>query len=361
MGSGKETMDRLRERIYFVVLLFATVGASHALIANELSDSTDPVVRSLLIGSVLFLLLQVWALRSASFGVRAVAGTLYLAVAVIVLSTIAYSLYLQPSQAYAQVSLISLYSWLPLVYASFFLMYESRAAVVRSGILYMLILCVSVPKAVATMGSSVPFEGFNAVSQVYFTHAGVIAVLFFFTRLRGQLARTQAVADQMRELAWTDVLTGISNRRQIEEVLSDETARSLRYGQPLSVILFDLDDFKSLNDDLGHDAGDRALVAVTRLIEPHLRATDHLARWGGEEFLIVATETPVEAAGLLADRVRSAVTDYPLEGERHVSASFGVAAYHPGDAPSDLIKRADVALYRAKALGKNRVEREHAA
>jgi diguanylate cyclase (GGDEF)-like protein len=361
LGDNKETLDQLRERVYLIVLLFGAFGASIALVAYELAGNEDPFIRGVLILSVVILLLHVWALRSATFGIRVVERTLYVAVTTIAVSNAAYALYVQPSRALAQASLLGQYLWLPVVFAFLFLVYESRAALVRSVILYLLLVCVSLPELVLAASSGVGLEVFNTLGQVYLANAATIAALYFFTRLKGQLARARAIVEQMTELARTDVLTGLSNRRHAEEVLSDETARSQRYGHPLSVILFDLDDFKSLNDDLGHDAGDRVLKEVARLIEPHLRTTDRLARWGGEEFLIVATETPAQATGMLANRIRSAINAHPFEGDRRVSASFSVASYRKGDDPVDMIKRADVALYRAKALGKNRVEGADAA
>lgn len=359
MRGGGKALDRLRERVYLVVLLFGAFGASSALLLHEIGGGGDPFVRGVLVICVVLLLLLAWAMRSARFGLRFVESTLYLAITTIALSNLAYALYLQPSPAMARASLLGQFLWLPVVFAFLFLVYESRVALLRSGILYLSLIGVSLPGVV--LGGGAPFEGLGTLGQVSLANAATITTLYFFTRLRGQLARTQALAEQMTQLARTDALTGISNRRHLEEILLDETARSLRYGQPLSVILFDLDDFKALNDEFGHDAGDRVLVEVARLIGPHLRATDRLARWGGEEFLIVAAGTPAGAAELLADRIRSAIEAHVFEGRLGLSASFGVATYRRGDEPSDLVKRADVALYRAKALGKNRVEGEHAA
>lgn len=130
---------------------------------------------------------------------------------------------------------------------------------------------------------------------------------------------------------------------------------------PFSLIFFDLDDFKKLNDSFGHDVGDRALVEVARLIMPHLRASDQFGRWGGEEFTILTTGTELESAQQLADRLRIAIENHRFGMDQHLSASFGIATYRPGDVGTALIKRADVALYRAKAQGKNRVEIETAA
>ncbi len=159
------------------------------------------------------------------------------------------------------------------------------------------------------MGSKDPFESFSSLGQLYISSASIIAVLFFFTQMKDRLRETQAVAERMTELARTDGLTGIPNRRCIEEAIDLEIERSRRYDLPLSLITFDLDNFKRLNDTFGHDAGDRVLIEVARLVEPHRRANDRFGRWGGEEFTIVAPETTAEFARHLADRLRAAIED----------------------------------------------------
>ncbi|MGI9048051.1 MAG: GGDEF domain-containing protein [Rubrobacteraceae bacterium] len=173
------------------------------------------------------------------------------------------------------------------------------------------------------------------------------------------MRQSRARADQMALLAQTDSLTGVSNRRRIEELLEQETERAERYDLPLSLITFDLDDFKQLNDTFGHDAGDAVLIETARVIGTCMRASDRFGRWGGEEFTIVAPETPVEDAWQLADRVRTTLERHDFETRVNLSASFGVATYRPGDNVGALVKRSDLALYRAKALGKNRVETEN--
>jgi diguanylate cyclase (GGDEF)-like protein len=208
------------------------------------------------------------------------------------------------------------------------------------------------------VGSKDPFESFSSLGQLYISSASIIAVLFFFTQMKDRLRETQAVAERMTELARTDGLTGIPNRRCIEEAIDLEIERSRRYDLPLSLITFDLDNFKRLNDTFGHDAGDRVLIEVARLVEPHLRANDRFGRWGGEEFTIVAPETTAESARHLADRLRAAIEDYDFGLIGRLSASFGVAAYGAQDSTTILVKRADVALYRAKAFGRNRAEAE---
>ena len=183
-------------------------------------------------------------------------------------------------------------------------------------------------------------------------------MLYFFSQMKGKLRETQAAADQMTLLAQTDALTNIPNRRAIEALLKQEVQRASRYDVPLSLIVFDLDYFKRLNDSFGHDAGNKVLVEVARAVESCLRGSDRFGRWGGEEFTVVTTETSFASAYQLADRVRKTIEDHEFGREYRLSASFGVAAHRSEDSAATLFKRADIALYRAKELGRNRVEPE---
>jgi len=133
-------------------------------------------------------------------------------------------------------------------------------------------------------------------------------------------------------------------------------ARADRYGHPLCVILCDIDHFKRINDTFGHDVGDGVLVEFARTMALSIRTNDTLARWGGEEFLVVVPEAGLDRAVELAQRLRRDVSgrEYPLAGR--VSASFGVARYRPGHPVEALLKQVDQALYRAKAAGRDRVE-----
>ncbi len=354
-------LERLKQQTYVVIISVGLVGAVMAWFINELTGTISPFTRGVFAFTSAVLALQMWLARSRRVRAEALGGLLYAALGAVVLSVILYALYLTPSETLTEISLVSLYLWLPLIYVFVFLIYDGVAALVRSGILYALILGITLPHALSTLGSTDPFEGLNTLGQLYISTPAAILILFFLTKMKDRLRESQIIAERMELLASTDPLTGIPNRRQLERTLEEEMERSRRYGKPLSVIAFDIDDFKHLNDTLGHDAGDIALVEVARLVESHLRASDRFGRWGGEEFVIVAPETSLEAAQLLSDRLRTAIEGHIFGWRWRLSASFGVASYRQGDSMGHLFKRADVALYRAKERGKNRVEVEHAA
>lgn len=156
--------------------------------------------------------------------------------------------------------------------------------------------------------------------------------------------------------ALTDSLTGIHNREKFDETLALEVDRARRYGTPLSLIMFDIDHFKDVNDLHGHQVGDTVLISLTRIISAHIREHDIFARWGGEEFMILAPGIPAESAAQLAEKLRGLVeeADFPVAG--HVTISLGVAQFQADDTPRSLAKQVDDALYRAKRGGRNRVE-----
>ncbi len=159
----------------------------------------------------------------------------------------------------------------------------------------------------------------------------------------------------MRE-ARTDALTGLLNRRALEEIAGLELKRSARAGAPLSVILCDVDHFKSINDRHGHAAGDRAIRSIGERLQTVLRETDAFGRWGGEEFLAILPGTAEDAASHLAERMRQAIESAPIDAATGLCAtiSLGVAGGGRADKWDALVKAADEALYRAKAEGRNR-------
>jgi diguanylate cyclase len=169
---------------------------------------------------------------------------------------------------------------------------------------------------------------------------------------------------RLRELNIKDQLTGAYNRRYLDNRLADECKRHLRYEHPLSVIMLDIDFFKKVNDQHGHEAGDRVLAEVAGRLVGTTRKSDCLVRYGGEEFCCILPETPLESAALLAERFRSSIAQSPIvagDTELQVTISLGVAELQGGDTPTTLLKRADDGLYEAKQSGRNRVvPRRHA-
>lgn len=146
----------------------------------------------------------------------------------------------------------------------------------------------------------------------------------------------------------TDPLTGVSNRRGLDAMLESQFAMMVRYETVFSLVLFDIDHFKAVNDKQGHLCGDQILQHVAALLDEKARETDLVARYGGEEFVVVMPQTGLEGAGVFAERVRQTV-----EEQLPVTVSGGVATAQDGDTPDSLMARADSALYGAKSAGRN--------
>jgi diguanylate cyclase (GGDEF)-like protein len=160
---------------------------------------------------------------------------------------------------------------------------------------------------------------------------------------------------KLRFLAHNDQLTGISNRHHLNNVLEREYERYQRYNSTFSFMIFDIDHFKNINDNYGHDIGDRILKELSDLVKNNIRRTDYFGRWGGEEFVIIAAESKLQEAEKLAQKLRREIEKYNFIKDENITASFGVAEIKE-ESIDQLIKRADDALYRAKENGRNRVE-----
>ena len=165
-------------------------------------------------------------------------------------------------------------------------------------------------------------------------------------------ARHQAELE-LTVLAATDHLTGIANRRQFRERLDEEFNRADRYHESLSLVMLDLDHFKQVNDEYGHDVGDQVLVELTEQIKSQIREIDLFARWGGEEFLIMLPETDRDTARTMVERIRHHVESHEFGQPPHITISLGLVTLRSSDDPDTFISRADKALYKAKAAGRN--------
>jgi diguanylate cyclase (GGDEF)-like protein len=181
-----------------------------------------------------------------------------------------------------------------------------------------------------------------------------------YSRLNKQLEREIAIRRKLeRELivaATVDKLTQIYNRRKLEDIIHQEIDRAKRYEIPLSLIMLDLDDFKSVNDTYGHLVGDDVLRTVASIIKSNIRASDSAGRWGGEEFMILVPETGLERARGLAEKIRHLIASHHFDQSCCITISLGLSEFQPGDTFDSFISRADNALYRAKTNGKNRAE-----
>ena len=165
----------------------------------------------------------------------------------------------------------------------------------------------------------------------------------------------QLQLDENRSLAERDALTLVANRYRLEKVLLEECDRAQRFRLPLALIAMDVDDFKPINDRYGHGVGDQTLVRVVECLQSCIRPEDMLARWGGDEFVLVLPKTSLDIAKALAETLRQKLRSRQQRDDFEITLSLGVAARLRDESPAALMARADQALYRAKAAGKDGV------
>ena len=200
----------------------------------------------------------------------------------------------------------------------------------------------------------------NAANRAISNLSGIRRQQDLLNTLARQNENLEELNKEFRELAIRDGLTGLFNHRYAEERLKEEFDRAARFERELSVLFIDLDHFKFFNDAHGHQAGDEVLQILSALMAKVIRKSDTLARWGGEEFVVIALETAREEACMLAERIRKAVTKYPFPNAAQqplgiVSLSIGVASRSNGtDSYGQLLRLADDAVYFAKDAGRNR-------
>jgi diguanylate cyclase (GGDEF)-like protein len=250
----------------------------------------------------------------------------------------------------------SLILWLPFVYILGFLILSTNRALWLSALFFLSTLLLGATAYLYFLANGLAIQNIDLLVEVYSASAFYIAVLYLVARIKEHYASELVVADDMSKLAMTDSVTQLNNRRLLNHYLKEEVNRAERHNQPLSILLFDLDLFKKINDTHGHNAGDDVLHEVAQLLRQIVRTSDPFGRWGGDEFLCLATNTTGEKAVELAERLRDAVQQHNFGVAGKVTASFGVTSYQKGDKPETLIRRADLGLYKAKAGGRNRVE-----
>jgi len=179
-------------------------------------------------------------------------------------------------------------------------------------------------------------------------------LVFLFVVL--MIARHKKILIAQKELAMMDPLTGVANRRAFFHLAKTEIDRSRRYKNPFSVIFIDIDDFKQINDLCGHQTGDRLLIAVVETIKLHVRAIDIIARFGGDEFVVLLVNSEKNSAALVARKLQKQLLDIMHKNQWGVTFSIGVATYHSApDSVDEAIKAADELMYHVKHNGKNNI------
>lgn len=271
-------------------------------------------------------------------------------VGILVSRLLAWELHLTPRPEDLGLLMVVL-AWFGVAYAMSFLVFGTRRGAIISVVGFVVLQSGMVISARVGMLAD---RGLREALGIAGSQAVLIGVVWVLARNVEALSAARATGELLTLQAMTDPLTGIANRRWLDDDLQRMIAQAGRDGRPMSVILIDLDHFKQVNDTFGHDVGDRVLRDSAARIAAATRDADRLGRWGGEEFLLLAPNADQAAARALAERCREAISGPAHEaGAVPITASLGVATLEPSDDARSIMRRADVALYTAKERGRN--------
>ncbi len=217
---------------------------------------------------------------------------------------------------------------------------------------------ISVPGGQWRIQMSLKKDEYFIEMHVAFYLFGLLIALFFIwfdVKKRKQTLEIQKLNKELKRMSLEDDLTGCHNRRYFEALVIREQKKAIRYNANMSVIMLDIDFFKDVNDQYGHHVGDVVLKELAKIMSEHIRASDDLARWGGEEFIILLPNTGAEQAVQVAEKLRLKIEHNVFEYNLKITASFGVAEYIQHESYDNLFKRVDSAVYLAKEKGRNQV------
>lgn len=245
--------------------------------------------------------------------------------------------------------------WFPLIYITIFIFLPQGQALLLSGLIYVSLAVPSLIIAVIERNEPEQARIFPYLLHMMLSHPIYIVVFSGVATLQISLRQAQAQANTMQVRANIDHLTQLANRRAATAFLHTALEQCRMGGLSAGVVLMDVDHFKAVNDTFGHGVGDQVLMHLARLLQSELRKSDLVARWGGEEFLVVLTPTTAAELHQTAERLRQLVAQYPYPRVGQVTASFGITLTQPDDQLETVLDRADNALYQAKQRGRNRV------
>ncbi|TVR29693.1 MAG: GGDEF domain-containing protein [Nitriliruptor sp.] len=357
MNEARAEQLRLEWRkrvVYQVASAFAAVVTALSWVTRE---PGDVIVERGYPFLLLVLLVFVVLLRQRHLRLWPIEITMFGILTFVVLGRLAWHLHFAGSLDEHLLVLAGAHYWSvgALVVGAFVMLDRRVGAMAATGVLLvsLLLVATSVWVEVTTTGT-MPTDAVLYLVRVHGFLAALLALTAAVSGMRRDLHRALARAEILNERATTDPMTGLANRWAGQERLAQERSAAQRYGRPLSIILLDLDNFKAINDQHGHVVGDGVLEVVADVLRRTVREVDLAVRWGGEEFLIIAPDTGIEAAGQLAERCRTAIADEQPDGLL-VTATFGVAELRRGEELDDLMRRADRHLYGAKDDGRDRV------
>ncbi len=340
----------LKRTVLMTILALAWVSSAAGWLLIEIHNKSSFVLRAVFSLNVLFHAVMLLIQWRRLLPQRYIDLSCLLFAAGICAACMGLRLY-APSYG-ASIDLQPLYLWIPIIYVFAFTVSNHQSSLRISLLILALFIALSLPYLLRHTDH--PYSNFTL--QLHMVSAVLISALYFFSSHAHRLQIAQLDLEELAFIANTDELTRLANRRHLAEAIANELLRFARYGHPFSIILIDIDHFKSVNDRFGHSVGDRVLVALSTRAMEMLRDVDTLGRWGGEEFIVILPETQFEETLHKASSLCSHVAASPLVDDYSITISCGVTTVREGDTADALIQRADAALYAAKAGGRNRAQ-----
>ncbi len=348
--ASPEIYSRQESYRYYLYSLCIVIGVPKMLVVWYYIQAADPFAR---IAYPVLAIYCAWALSAlikANLSLKTVERATLIVLGIVWLGRAIYMVAVSPEGLGEAVQAIYLSYILFCVLA--YVMFENATALKFSISIFVISLVISLSQI-----SLINFDKSYLESLQFQAYlAVIIGGIHALSYVKTELSESRAKADMLERIAYKDSLTGLNNRRRVYEALRNNLVVAERYERPLSIILLDIDHFKHINDTYGHDVGDLVLKEFATLLSPLLRKTDVLGRWGGEEFLIVCHETPLEEVARLAERLCKIVASHNFPKVNHVTASFGAVSYSAGLNSEDMLKSADILLYEAKNAGRNQVK-----
>lgn len=337
-----------KKKVYLWILPFLISATFLGWLFDGINNKNDIVMFYMFPALDIWLLFVLFGLIFKDKYLRQMEITTILIVSVIYLSWLGDLLIFHNHIAKTSGGLGEITNWIPLYYIFIFLVFSRRNALMIAGTVFALSCLIGIA-SVFILIESFNSQAVDTLFQFYLSNAVYVFALYFLQHLKEAFIHKQT----MDVMANTDFLTGMPNRRMLEKELHHFLGHP---DKGFSIILFDIDRFKCINDTYGHAAGDTILKELSLLINGKMNHDDVFGRWGGEEFLVILPKMKSNEALTFAESLRISVENNEFSEVGKVTVSFGVTQYQKDDKARQLLKRADVALYNAKDNGRNQVQ-----
>jgi diguanylate cyclase (GGDEF)-like protein len=341
----------IRRRVYFFALLFGIAIAFVFWLNNRTEIS---YVRYVFPPLIIFNVVMVLAVRTERYPFGKVEKILFAGISFFWLSRYAFGInQLDMGQSWSDVNLVLFFGFFLFVTFTH-LVFDGQLALWIATGGFLVNLVTGLLRLLQEIQQGI-LDNISLFILFEFNFAVMIGLVYALGQIKTELAKSTVQAEMMEKLASQDSLTGLVNRRGLDAILKAHLAVASRYKKHLTLIMFDIDHFKRVNDTYGHQVGDEVLRDAAHIVQALVRSSDTVCRWGGEEFMVVCTETDLPGGQHLAERLRASVEQHEFSQAIPVTASFGVATFLADMTFDELTRAADDQLYQAKEAGRNRV------